>query len=221
MRCSMIMLAVVALATSGTAAKAQSTFEQQVLDELNYARANPAAYAEKLKQYRHYYKANLLVIPGAKSDYITEEGVAPVNEAIVFLERQGGLDRLDTSDRLAEAAADHCADQAGDGAVGHVGRDGSMPGDRVRRHGGGGYVSEVITYGSANAADVVRQLIVDDGVPDRGHRVAVYDAGLRFAGVKCGPHPEYETMCVVDLAETESGASRMQVASARYASRQR
>ena len=60
----------------------------------------------------------------------------------------------------------------------------------------------MITYGSNTAEEVVAQLVVDDGVPDRGHRRLLYDPALRYAGVSCGPHPGYGTMCVIDLAST-------------------
>jgi len=48
-------------------------------------------------------------------------------------------------------------------------------------------------------------LIVDDGVADRGHRTLVYSPELRYAGVSCGPHPIYRTVCVIDLGITADG----------------
>lgn len=147
-----------------------------------------------------------------KVRYLTEEGVAPVDEAVRFLEAQSRRRPLAAADVLREAAIDHCAEQAADGSLGHVGADGSDPGARVRRRGGGIYVGEVITYGSDTAADVVRQLIVDDGVADRGHRKLVFAEDIDFAGVSCGPHPAFGTMCVVDVARTVDGRSRMQFA---------
>ena len=50
--------------------------------------------------------------------------------------------------------------------------------------------------------DVIRQLIIDDGVADRGHRIVMFADHLRYAGVACGPHPEFGTMCVIDMADT-------------------
>ncbi|WP_445193100.1 CAP domain-containing protein [Sphingomonas sp. Tas61C01] len=175
-------------------------------------RADPAAYAEHLRDYRRYYKGNIVAAPGMKVRYLTEEGVAPVDEAVDYLERQGRRRPLAPAELLRAAAIDHCAEQAADGTLGHAGADGSDPGARVRRRGGGIYVGEVITYGSDNAADVVRQLIVDDGVADRGHRKLVFADDIDFAGVSCGPHPAFGTMCVVDVARTVDGRSRMQFA---------
>jgi uncharacterized protein YkwD len=47
---------------------------------------------------------------------------------------------------------------------------------------------------------VVIGLLVDDGVPSRGHRHNILSADARFAGVGCGHHTEYGTMCVIDFA---------------------
>jgi hypothetical protein len=51
----------------------------------------------------------------------------------------------------------------------------------------------------------MRQLIVDDGVADRGHRSIVFSGELRYAGAACGPHPVYRTMCVIDLGVMPDG----------------
>lgn len=207
---SVILAALSINATSPVLA--QTMLERNVLIEINRVRADPVGYAAHLRDYRRYYDGNIVAAPGMKVRYITEEGVAPVDEAVDFLERQGRRRPLAPADLLRAAAIDHCAEQAADGTLGHVGADGSDPGTRVRRRGGGIYVGEVITYGSDNAADVVRQLIVDDGVADRGHRKLVFADDIDFAGVSCGPHPAFGTMCVVDVARTVDGRSRMQFA---------
>ena len=186
-------------------AQAQSPLEQQVLAALNAARSNPAAYADALHTYRGYFHAKVVSLPGSTEDLETSEGVAAVDETIAFLAQQAPLAPLGEAPILDGSAADHTADQSRSGATGHDGSDGSSPGDRVRRRGGGEYVAEVIAYGSVDAVDVIRQLIVDDGVADRGHRGVIYAPELRYAGVSCGPHPEFHTMCVIDLAVTADG----------------
>jgi len=127
-----------------------------------------------------------------------------VDETIAFLGRQRALAPVAPAPLLAASAADLVADQA-QGGTGHDSSDGATPADRARRHGGGEFVAEVIAYGPADAADVVRQLIIDDGVADRGHRAILYSSELRFAGVACGQHPEYRTVCVIDLGATPDG----------------
>ena len=63
-----------------------------------------------------------------------------------------------------------------------------------------GSSAEVVAFGHDRAPDIVLQLIIDDGVPSRGHRTAIFDPGLTVAGVGCGPHKVYRFMCVVDFA---------------------
>jgi uncharacterized protein YkwD len=47
---------------------------------------------------------------------------------------------------------------------------------------------------------VVIQLLVDDGVPDRGHRDNILVPDWGAAGVACGPHLRYQQVCVMDYA---------------------
>jgi uncharacterized protein YkwD len=197
-------LVLAGIGAASNPAAAETPLEQQVLAALNAARTDPAAYAGGLKQYRTFFHANLLHYPGGSADIETEEGVAVVDETIAFLNRQAPLGPVERAPLFVASARDLVADQA-QGGTGHESSDGSSPADRAKRHGGGGFVAEVIAYGPVDAADVVRQLIVDDGVADRGHRSIIYSPELRFAGVACGPHPEYRTMCVIDLGVTADG----------------
>jgi uncharacterized protein YkwD len=207
MRARALFCAIVGLLGALPAA-AQPLDERAVLEELNALRADPAGYARKLGLYRTYFKANLVRLPGSKVDIETEEGVAVVDETIAVLARQIPLGALAPAALLKDAAGDHVAEQSASGMVGHESNDGSEPSDRVRRRGGGAYVSEVIAYGSVDPVDVVRQLIVDDGVADRGHRIILLSPELRFAGVSCGSHPEYRTMCVIEMGMSPDGNFR-------------
>lgn len=203
-----LMAAGLACASAPCAAADQGSYEQAILAELNSLREHPTDYIASLSQYKAEFHANLVVVPGARYNLATEEGVRPVNEAISFLSRQSELGSLDETQRLASSAHDLVAEQSRSGDTGHYGADGSGPGDRVQRHGGDVYVSEVIAYGADSPRDVIRQLLVDDGVPDRGHRKALFDRQLRYAGVACGRHPVYRTVCVIDLAATPDGRLR-------------
>ncbi|WP_174273524.1 CAP domain-containing protein [Sphingomonas bacterium] len=204
--------ALLALTITSTAAFAQSAnpsfhgdihqLEANVLATLNVARAQPNVYVETLMTYRGYFKANLVVIPGQTIDVQTQEGTVPVDEAVDFLSTHPTLETLQPSETLRLAAADHVAEQSRTGKTGHFGADGSGPSDRTLKHGGGKQVAEVIAYGAVDAEDVIRQLIIDDGVSDRGHRILMFADHLRYAGVACGPHPEFGTMCVIDMGDT-------------------
>lgn len=191
---------------AATASAAPSAFERAVFAQLNHFRADPAGYAEELDSYRPRFDGRLLIgTDGDEIDILTNEGVAAVDDAIRDLERQKPLQRLEWSDLLERAAADHVAAQSRSGAVGHY-TNGRGPGERMLARGGGRYVSEVITYGHHSPEGVIDQLLIDDGVPGRGHRFSLLRAERRYAGVACGSHPVHRTMCVIVMAETPDGS---------------
>lgn len=183
----------------------QAGLEAAVLAEINFARTRPRDYAERLREYRKFFKGRIVRYPGNPGGLRTAEGTRAVDEAIRFLERQPPLAPIEPAPLLARAARDHVREQGPSGRTGHVSADGANPRARVQRRGGGDYVAEVITYGPPSAVEVVRQLIVDDAVPGRGHRRALFAAEMRHAGIACGPHRGYRVMCVADLGRRPDG----------------
>lgn len=203
-----VMLVIAAwLSVSGQAVAAQSLADD-VLTEINFARTNPQAYARELRDYRRLFNGRLVDDDPETGGHLTREGVAAVDEAIRALERQPALPPLEFGEVLAEAAQDHADAQGPSGLVGHQSPSGASPSARVQARGGGPYVAETISYGSATPRAVVRQLIVDDGVPDRGHRKIVFSPDMRFAGAGCGPHAAYGHLCVIDYGQTPDGVAR-------------
>lgn len=172
-----------------------------VLDALNRFRANPAAYATVLEEKRKYFIGNLLEMPG-EPNLITREGVAPLDEAIQELRgAQAALSQVELVQGLCRAAADHVSDTGGIGITSHIGTDGSNFTKRIARYGTWtGGASEVIDYGARDASEVILNLLVDDGVANRGHRKSLLDPRWRYAGIACGQHSVLRTMCVIDFA---------------------
>ena len=160
------------------------SLDDAVLAELNYARAHPAEYARELRR---------------DPDADASGDRAALEEAIDFLERQQPLGPLEGDRRIAMAARQHSRAQAASGSVGH-GAAGSL-GRRLQENSvWAGLSAENISYGNDTATGVVRQLIIDSGVPGRGHRRNIFSASYQLAGVACGPHPTYDVMCVIDFA---------------------
>lgn len=177
-----------------------SKLENEVLQEMNLARTAPQTYAKLLEDYRNTFEGKLVKRPG-DLDFQTNEGTDAVDEAIRFLKKQEPLGSLRPSKGMSRAAKDHVRDQGPRGLVGHVGTKGDDIEARLNRHGKWNIrIAENISYGMKTGRSVVIQLIVDDGVPSRGHRENMFEAKFQRAGVACGPHKEFGIMCVQTFA---------------------
>ena len=188
------------------AAAVQFPSDRELLAELNLARTQPAKYAEKLREYRSHFRGKVVYEPSKPMGILTTEGVAAVDEAIAFLERQTPLAPFNASELLTQAAQDHVSEQGSAGTLGHYSRDGSSPGTRVERRGGGRYVGETLFYGPVfSAQDVVMGLIIDDAVPDRGHRQLIFTPDMLFAGSACGRHARLKVMCATTYSQWIDG----------------
>ena len=175
--------------------------EKQVILELNKVRSDPPRYAKALLfSQREYYEGRRLTYPG-ETPILTQEGVKAFDEGYQFLLKAGSANLLTPKVGLTRAAQDHTLDQGKTGQTGHTGRDHSDVSARANRHGKwGGKVGENIQYGHASAARIVSSLLIDDGVPSRGHRKIIMEPLFRYIGVAFGPHPNFRHMCVLVFA---------------------
>lgn len=195
-----ILLGTMVWKPSGVQQLELSVVERGILREMNIARCQPHEMAAQLRSQRRFYQGLKLHI----TDSVlirTEEGWPAVAEAILFLENTKPVGRLKLLPGLCNSARAHVRDQGESGKVGHVGSNGSTPGIRINQYGEwGGKSGEIIYYGDQAAEHIVSSLVIDDGVPDRGHRLQIFDPSFHVAGVACGPHLTYGSVCVVDLA---------------------
>lgn len=177
-----------------------STLEKAIVDEINTARTNPRGYASFLEEWRRYYDGRLLKIPGERI-IMTGEGTTAVNEAIELIRSTNPVPRLRPSKGMSLGAKDHVKDQGSSGSTQHKGSDRSQPWDRVNRYGTWEKsIGENISYGNEKARNIVIGLIVDDGVPSRGHRKNIFNPEFRVIGVAFGHHSTYRTVCVITFA---------------------
>jgi uncharacterized protein YkwD len=176
-----------------------SALERSVIQELNRARTNPARFAAELEGRIPNYRGYIYRKPGEELGVRTVEGADAVREAVRVLRAARALPPVRMSGGMSAGAADHVRDQGPRGGLGHAGRDGSTPASRISRYGRWfGLVSENIQYGRASTGhDVIADLLIDDGVADRGHRRNALDPDIRVAGVSCGRHATYDQMCVI------------------------
>lgn len=196
---------------TGAVANAQTPsdwaeIEQNIVAEHNRVRQNPASYIPLLQARLDSMNAAGHIPNGCGPNctLTTQEGRAAVQEAIDFLRQQAPLPALAMAGPVAQAARVHAQDQAG-GAIGHRGSDGSSHSQRLDRAGAIYTRSgENIAYGSRTGQQVVMDLIIDDGVPDRGHRTNIFSPHWTHIGAGCGPHRGYRSVCVVNYTASSS-----------------
>ena len=184
--------------------------EGEVLRAINRARRDPPGYATNVEALLPRFRGRILHRPGREVPTQTNEGPAAVREAIRVLRSQRPVPTLSLAGGLARAARDHIADQGPRGRTGHGGSDGSTTDVRASRYGRWLVsLSENIAYGRfLTGEEVITDLIVDDGVGDRGHRRNIFDPTARVAGIACGPHRTYGSVCVIMQAGGYTEAQR-------------
>jgi uncharacterized protein YkwD len=177
-----------------------SSLEKAVVNEMNLARTSPKEYLSLLEQFKKYYDGKLLKLPG-ETPILTKEGTSAVVEAIRSLGSQKPVSPLSPSKGMTLGAKDHIRDLRTSGASQHKGSDGSETWDRVNRYGTWQkIIGENISFGHNKARNIVMTLMIDDGVPNRGHRKNIFNPDFRLVGVACGDHPAYRTICVITFA---------------------
>jgi len=142
-----------------------STQEIEMVKEINLMRSNPAAYIKQVQD----YLVNMENEPGWDPSYIADEKRA-AEELINELRNLGPLSQLSVKEDLYKVAIGHGSDLQKIGRVTHTGSDGSNPFDRIKKgtdlRGG----NENLVGGMPTARGSVITLLVDNGVPGRGHR---------------------------------------------------
>jgi uncharacterized protein YkwD len=159
-----------------------STFESAVLAEINRARQSPRDYADTLRDIFGSMDATGVYARGTRR-IATTEGRVAVEEAVRFLSDAAPLPPLRMASCLNLSAARHAKAKGSTGSSGHFGATGRDPSERASFLTASPVAcSENIAYGYDDAADMVAALIVDDGVPGRGHRGNIFDPRMKSFG---------------------------------------
>jgi uncharacterized protein YkwD len=178
--------------------------EYEVMAATNEMRTRPKCLVERLETLKSRFNGNILTNDD-RTLVQTVEGAAAVAELIDFLKNAPTVGSLVRNENLDNSARDHQKEQAVTGATGHYSDDGRNPFDRMSVYAKVNPAGENISYGAyggETGRDVVIALAVDDNVPDRGHRTNLMMEGYQQAGVACGTHPVYGSMCVINYGGT-------------------
>ena len=174
-----------------------STVEKDVILEMNKARSNPALYAELYLTPRIKHFSGKLY----NDSIMTQEGVAVVNECISFMKKAKPLAVLSPEKGLSLAAQYHSSTQGETNQTGHTGVDGSTPFTRIQKYGSFRTAGENIAYGTKSGRDIVADLLIDDGVSNRGHRKNIMNKDFSSTGVGyTKKHKTYGSVCVITYA---------------------
>lgn len=179
-----------------------SQLEIEVWVELNIIRENPAGFIPYLEEQLGYFKRGSIIIqrPG-EIGLRTKEGRSAFEEAINFLKKQKPVGMMKISRGMSFAAKDHVREQGPSGRTGHYSQNGNSPFDRMNKYGKWqNTAGENIDYGNNKAKRILMALIVDDGVPSRGHRTNIFNPDFKIVGIACGSHKNYRHMCVMTYA---------------------
>jgi hypothetical protein len=172
------------LLDTARAAGYMSDGEKDVVLYLNKSRHDPPLFAEL------YLKPRIKESAAASECYRELKSTKP-------------MPLLEPSRPLYKAARDHAVDLGRAGMTGHVGTDGSDLSERIERYGQWmGSISENCSYGFQDPLSIVLQLLIDDGVPSRGHRKNILNPESILVGTAIQPHTRYRFNCVQDFASS-------------------
>lgn len=102
---------------------------------------------------------------------------------------------------LGFAAKDHTVAQGATSQTGHDSPDGSTMSQRVEKYGTYvGTLAENIAYGTTGGEEIVIALVIDDGVPSRGHRLTIFNDAVKVLGSFTGTHQTFSSMTTIDYA---------------------
>ena len=166
----------------------------------NRIRTHPQEYVKPLKKKLEKFKGNLYTTETGCEE-ITNEGPRAVEEAINFLLAAQSGEPLRWSDGLAQAAKYHVNDIGPKGMTGHNSSNGNSMDERIESFGEWHCtISESCSFGTESGLEVILGLLVDDGVPNRGHRKNMFNPESKVCGIFSGPHKEYTMMTTIDYA---------------------
>ena len=166
------------------------SFEEQLVDEINELRTTPEQYAQKVRKYVRYFADKTLKIPGSKVGIRTEEGAAAYEEAADYLvnfetelkplEPSKGLGRI-CVDFLEKAKGVDPEDIRSINLEGIIDNYGSFSGS----------LNRAMDFGGEDPEQVVMNLLVCDGDPNRGNRESLLSTDFNKVGVAFADHPTY------------------------------
>ena len=182
--------------------KVATAVDKELFNLLNKTRADPHSFIPHLQKLLECFEGDVLKREG-KTNLRTNEGPKAVKEAIEYLQTKAEkvTEPLRWSEELTKAAKEHVEDTGPKGLLSHESSNGGSVKERLQKHGKIiNCYGENLSFHCDTAIEVLQQLIVDDGVADRGHRDNLFNKEFKIFGSFTGAHRDYEHMTCMDLA---------------------
>lgn len=156
--------------------------EKEVILVLNMIRENGTKFWEKMA-----------------APYI-ENNEIPTTRYTRSLERDlrnsPSLPLLKPHQTLYEAANKHAVASGREGRLGHKSSAGTFEQRLKPLTGEFSYLLENCDYGSSKAMDIIMNLMIDEGLPEVGHRKNILHEQVNAVGAAIAPHKTYGHTCV-------------------------
>jgi hypothetical protein len=171
------------------------SFLRQLVEEINLARTNPAAYASKVQEYIPHFQDKILKMPDQRVAIKTQEGAAAYEECVNFLRSAEPTEAHVPSRGLTRIANDFLSgvqsvDPSQIGTIDMnaiIDKYGSFQGN----------FSRAMEFGGSTQEQVVINLLVSDGDKSRSQRDALLNPILKRVGVAQGKHDIYRTVTII------------------------
>ena len=172
-------------------------FSYDFVQELNILRTNPKSYIPNIQEEKKYLQGNILKLPGQDPGFKTVEGISAYNECINFLENANSISPIQMNKSLLNIANEYLR------AIQNVKLNSIKTIDIhkfVKKYGNfEGDFNKSLEFGGINAINVLNNLVIGDGDPNRGHRNTIFNPSFNLIGVASGNHPEFGTLTVIVL----------------------
>lgn len=184
--------------------KKYSAILEDFVREHNKLRSNPKTFIPALmdRMYRLDDQGKYVLSPGVVVK--TVEGKAAIQEAIEFLENIDEISsELVINEALCKVAQSHASDLGKHGMVGHIGSQGSTLDDRLSLHvEAADCRGENICFSlDKTAREHIVDLLIDDGVESRPHRLALFNSAFSCMGLGYADHSLFGKCIVIDYGK--------------------
>jgi hypothetical protein len=170
------------------------SFLQDLVREINRARANPSAYADKIEDMKKNFQGNILRLPDSNIGIKTKEGPAAYDECVRFLRSAESAQETTPSKGLTKIANELLTVVQKDPAQ-LAGVDMSAIIDKYGSFTGA--FNRVMECGGATPEQIVMNLLVSDGETTRSQRNALLNKSLKRVGVASGKHDVYRNATIM------------------------